>query len=193
MEIEGEKAFPIYGFSVKWTEDRTETTKNFESSKHPDGSDMPPDKIRNATYHTQMFKEELSPEELELHFSEKILPQIIEKHKDVNICEISHTIKFIEYEVWKCEWFSHVTFDVGKSDVEVLESFQKYVDRTQANNRELRLKSRDELAGKSLMGAEDRWRWYSNNPDGSRSETQDIPPPCRCEFCKKYGVIRINH
>jgi hypothetical protein len=38
-----------------------------------------------------------------------------------------------------------------------------------------------------LMGAEDRWRWYGGDYDNKTN------PPCRCEGCKKYGVIRINH
>ena len=193
MEIEGEKAYPIYSFVVKWTEDRSEATKDFVSPKHPNGYEMPPDKIRNSMHHTMMFKEELSPKELELFFTEKILPQIIEKHKALNICDISHKIRLVEYEVWVCEWFSHMTFDIGLSDTEVLASFERFVDRTLDKNRKLQIKTGDEFAGKSLMGADDRWRWYANNPDGSRNETQDIPPPCRCVHCKNHGVIRINH
>jgi hypothetical protein len=38
------------------------------------------------------------------------------------------------------------------------------------------------------MGAEDRWRWY-----GGDSYENKTDPPCRCNGCKKAGVIRINH
>jgi len=41
--------------------------------------------------------------------------------------------------------------------------------------------------GSGLMGAEERFRWR-----GSTTKTK-IDPPCRCKYCKKANVIRIDH
>jgi hypothetical protein len=39
-----------------------------------------------------------------------------------------------------------------------------------------------------LMGAEDRWRWSGGDSYENRTD-----PPCRCDGCKKAGVIRVDH
>lgn len=67
-------------------------------------------------------------------------------------------------ESWCLTWFSHYTFDDGQSDAEVLASFNRYLIRTSIKE--------------CLMGAEDRWRWSV---------------PCRCEYCKKHGIVKIDH
>jgi hypothetical protein len=90
------------------------------------------------------------------------------------------------------EWFNHYTFDVGQSDDEVLNSFEEYIKRyewmqndniTFSNN-----KPKDYIC---LMGAENRWRWGHrdyNNPDKFI-----YGEPCRCENCRKLGIIMIDH
>jgi len=46
-----------------------------------------------------------------------------------------------------------------------------------------------------LMGADERWRWTARAEGisiiGCGEETD--PPPCRCEGCKKHGILRIDH
>lgn len=37
----------------------------------------------------------------------------------------------------------------------------------------------------TLMGASDRWRWSG--------QSKDSRPPCRCDGCKKNGVVTICH
>jgi hypothetical protein len=81
-------------------------------------------------------------------------------------------VSFLGWETWCGGWFTHWAYDLGQSDKELLESFREFVDR----------KSRQ--SGYCLMGAEDRWRWSARD----RSL-----PPCRCEDCKKLGIVRIDH
>jgi hypothetical protein len=96
-------------------------------------------------------------------------------------------VTFVRWDTWCEGWFSHWTFDCGQSDEEVLASFRAYVDRVE------RIQERErwdgiEYRSRCLMGAEDRWRWRASPECGIES-----PPPCRCDDCKKFGLVRIDH
>ena len=94
------------------------------------------------------------------------------------------------WETWCPGWFSHHTFDVGLDDAGVLASFQRYVDRTQDYNRQhSRIINDSWQEPLCLMGAEDRWRWCGTADEkGNRTD-----PPCRCEHCRKAGILIIGH
>lgn len=175
--IDGEIAYPIYAFNARWLQDPTE----FCPADTPDG------KIWNHCDFYRMFKEDKTPSELNeisLKWWEeyKLSKHFIVDFKGVvEPPEIS--VEFSKYEVWCIGWFSHWTFDVGKSDQHVLFSFQKFVDRMR------------NVEKYCLMGAEDRWRWSGSDdcdtgPFGQGNKTD---PPCRCKQCKKLGIVRIDH
>ncbi len=97
------------------------------------------------------------------------------------------SVKRLDDEEWHLTWFCHETVDIGQSDEEALASFQRFLDR-----KGVRMNyGRDPYYEPTrdgeycAMGAEDRWRW--------RGEHDESEPPCRCEGCKKSGMIRINH
>lgn len=92
---------------------------------------------------------------------------------------------FTARDVWCPGWFSHHTFDVDLSDADVLLSFERYVARIECSGL-----SESEKGG-LLMCAEDRWRWHGCANGDPKSE--HTPAPCRCEHCKKAGLIRIDH
>lgn len=75
---------------------------------------------------------------------------------------------------WVLGWFSHETFRAGRSDPELLASFERWVRRWEA--------AQDDLArhpgAPCLMGAEDRWRWKAL---------------CRCEGCRRTDRAFIAH
>ena len=97
-----------------------------------------------------------------------------------------------EPEEWVLTWFCHQTPDVDQSNQEVLESFENFLTR-----KGVRLNygydpyncSGSQHDDYCAMGAEDRWRW--SGVSGENGERTD--PPCRCDGCKKAGMVRINH
>jgi hypothetical protein len=106
------------------------------------------------------------------------------KPEELIIHVIDTEFVLVGYEEWCLTWFSHYTFDNGQSDEEVLRSFGAYTHRWRS--------SKDKVFT-TLMGADDRWRWKGTlYPDGS-SKPIETDPPCRCQYCKEQGVIRINH
>ncbi len=111
---------------------------------------------------------------------ERIPPQ------DMNTLHIVETeLKYLGDDEWCLTWFSHYTFDTGQTDEEVLISFQHFVNRYEIDVKRTQT---------TLMGAEDRWRWKGMTyPDGKNAAGVEVDPPCRCEFCKKRGIIRIGH
>lgn len=94
-------------------------------------------------------------------------------------------LEYIDEDEWCLTWFSHYTFDNGQTDEEVLDSFREFVRDFEDDTKR---------TFTTLMGAEERWRWcghiYQNEGDWQPTRTD---PPCRCQFCKEQGVIRINH
>jgi hypothetical protein len=190
MIINNEKAFPIYSFSVKWSVD------GIQDSKYPNRyKDLPDGRVWNSTNFDSMFKTKKTKQQLNNYFNnwwDKY------KLKFQNVSDLSVTIKFKEYEVWLIEWFSHLTFDIGKSNNEILKSFQNFIDRKIKINYEnghygTEYNKDSKLPYYCLMGAEDRWRWHAANENGESGDPENNLPPCRCKFCKEQGVVRIGH
>lgn len=143
----------------------------------------------NSTSFYRMYIEEQDIKTLKHEIEHEWLPNYFNAKSPENVkkphlaiinpqqCEIS--VKFLRYETWCLEWFNHWTVDDSRSDEEYLASFTRFVMRME------RLPEGEYC----LMGAEDRWRWRGTTDDG-KGKTN---PPCRCEGCKKAGVVRINH
>ena len=178
MEIGGERAYPIYFFTYRWSQP-------YEKLGEYDKTDgLPPGRKWNSTRFSKMFKEELSEEELN---------EILEKGKAELIADkqaenLSAEGKLKEYETWMLTWFCHETFNdrfratstgFEKNNYDdAIHSFEKYVRRNEDRDR-------DENISFTLMGGEDRYRW--------RGEHDGDPAPCRCVHCFDQGKIRINH
>jgi hypothetical protein len=173
--------YPIYHVKISWPE---------EGKYCPDG--------RNATSATIMLREASATEIAERCL--RLQERMAEEH-NVQPWDVEVEISSVRFEEWACSWFSHYTFDIGLSDQEVLDSFRKYVWRIQAHNRRM---NRSFVASDGyivytddicLMGAEDEWRWRARangtSVIGCGEETGKAP--CRCDGCKKAGVVRIDH
>lgn len=179
--------YPIYTFNLKWSQEGKQDEKY--SNRH---TDLPPGRIWNGTSFNKMFKEEKSQEWLDSYIKdywEKYIENQIKLGKVKNPELVKIEAKFKERESWYLTWFQHETFDIGQTDKEVLESFERFVTRKEILNEVSQVKEGKDAY--CLMGAEDRWRWHGAEPNGEQSDHS--PPPCRCSGCKKHGVIRINH
>lgn len=185
-----EKKFPIYSFSARWSEDGIQDPNR---PKWYEG--LPEGRVWNSTGFSKMFREEQTQEQLDTFINdwwgkyiESQSVENIQKHRhpiiNPQLAELKHSYK--HHETWVLTWFSHETFDLGQTDGEALQSFENYVRRIEELN--LGKEIFDQIC---LMGAEDRWRWHGSDPDGKPN--QDVPPPCRCKYCKEQGLIRIGH
>lgn len=71
---------------------------------------------------------------------------------------------------WALGWFSHETYRCGRTDAELRESFERYVQ------------CQERIQGQAgvpcLMGADDRWRWQ---------------PFCTCVTCQRDDLAMITH
>jgi len=176
--------YPIYSFIARWSQDGIQ---NPENPKGYEG--LPEGRIWNSTSFSKMYKEEQSQEVLNQFVSEWW-----EKYSKkpnypiVNPSDVILTAEYKEHESWVITWFQHETFDVGQSDEEALDSFEQFVRRYE-NMQSLSYDMYPENYH-SLMGAEDRWRWYGTIDGTPDSES---PAPCRCKFCKEAGLIKIGH
>ena len=177
---EGHPVYPIYHIKWSWPE---------EGKYCKDG--------RNSSSSHFMLREE-SDEEIARIVRETRLS--IAEDKDVDSCDVQYEVKLVRHEEWCLTWFSHYTFDIGQSDQEALDSFERYVRRVEHHNRVTPCfvgegKDRFPVDDVCLMGAEDRWRWTARAAGqsilGCGDETSK--PPCRCEGCKKRGVLTIDH
>jgi hypothetical protein len=183
----GEKAYPIYVVRVRWSE---ATRPGCEDRTHRAGAPpLPEGRCWNSTGWDRMEKEDRDTKAMEAMEAELLRewwPKYLVTKKDIREpADVSIVVTLSHRDVWCDSWFSHWTFDVGMSDVEVLDSFQRYVWRVQDSNLS------ETLKGGMLMGAEDHWRWHGcadGNPQGERT-----PAPCRCPQCKKNGMVRIDH
>ncbi len=178
--LPGEQAYPIYAIQAKWTEDlgNRDTSKLGPRWFTADG------RFRNGAGSSQMPKEPRSDEELIAEFERERWPRLQEQSKGLNPTDLTVSVVFRRWETWCIGWFNHWTWDVGLSDSDVLESFHRYVIRTEVTNqREGKMKDGYWTEPYCLMGAEDPWRWKSDAGD----------PPCRCEHCKARGVVSIDH
>jgi hypothetical protein len=185
--IDGELAYPIWEVTAKWNQDGKQDPKY---PKWYEG--LSEGRIHNGTNYTQMCKTDKSQEQIEKEANEWWQKYSIGKLAGKNPSDLVLTIKFVRYETWCLTHFCHHTFDTGQTDQEVLNSFEKFVRRMEdmnERNGHYRNEKNDSssLPYYCLMGAEDRWRWYGGTYE-SKTEA-----PCRCEGCKKLGLIRINH
>ena len=187
----GEKAYPIYSISAKWSEDQP-------IEPHPASwcEGLPEGRFWNRTGWSTMYSAERSPDEIKAEATNWWPKYIVDK-KISNPSDLEITIKLVHWEVWCEGWFSHWTFDVGMSDSDVIASFGRYVDRMlAANQHEGEFRKREDGTEYwhepyCLMGAEDRYRWCGSADGSPTGEHTD--PPCRCEHCKKAGRVVIGH
>lgn len=155
-EIGGSTAYPIFSFSLEWEQDASD--------------DPACGRERNSCGGMyQMFREMPAVKILECH-----IDKLKKNRREPAIRWLNESIQFLRFDTWCIEWFSHQTFDDGRSNEEFMDSFDDFVCRCRRD-------------GIELMGAEDRWRWTT--PD----DCDDKTLPCRCEGCKKLGVVRVNH
>jgi hypothetical protein len=144
-----------------------------------------------------MYKED--PEEAGVAIdAQEWWTKLLEKQKekaDLHPSDVELTVTFLRYETWCLTWFSHYTFDDGRSDVDFIRSFEKFVGRMECLNERARYKHGRDTDAYCLMGAEDRFRWTARAKGtgivGCGETTGE--PPCRCEGCKAAGVVRIDH
>jgi hypothetical protein len=178
-----EKAFPIYRIKVQWSEAYPPGAE--ERIQRVGRPPLPEGRFWNGTSWDVMEREERPVGEIVEERRRKWWPEYVEHKKLLETGDLTITVTLLGRDVWCAGWFSHWTFDVGLSDREVLESFERYVDRIQLSDW-----SETEKGG-TLMGAEDRYRWHGcadGDPQGERTEA-----PCRCPACKKNGIVRIDH
>jgi hypothetical protein len=205
LEIMEDKKYPIYRFSARWSQDGA------QDPSYPAWYEgLPEGRIWNSTSWSEMYKEEKTQEELDQLIKEwwekyqnspgwRDSSPLSEKHPELQFLKVEYK----EHESWVLDWFQHHTFDVGQTDEEALQSFANYVDRVQKMNQELDRKfgendmiEKYKHGYKTLMGAEDRWRWHGADENGNPNNDQgkeDSPPPCRCKYCKELGLLRIGH
>lgn len=183
--------YPVYSFSASWQQDGE------HDPAYPDAymyKDQPPGRIRNGTGWSTMYKEEKTQEELDqiiqdwwAEYSTK--NESLQNKGELIVYKLEGKLK--EYAEWNLTWFAHETFDIGQTDIEVLGSFERYVSKIEEENW-----GKDEFdhtsGHRTLMGAEDRWRWRAGaNAEGERCE--NTPAPCRCKYCKEQGKLIIVH
>jgi hypothetical protein len=181
--LPGELFYPQYNIGIRWVEDIKPGYK-----PHPASIEgLPPGRFFNGTSTTKMYKEELDTSSIKQLITDWWAGY---SQSRPNAADPVITVEFYRFEVWCLDWFNHWTFDIGKTNDEVLESFRRYVQRIERANEHFRycedtsiLEGREEYF--CLMGAEDTWRWHG--------EKQNDCPPCRCQHCKEQGVIRIGH
>jgi len=176
-----EKKYPIYSFSAKWSQ--TDVDGKYGNCQ-PKAKDLPSGRFWNSTNFSKMYKEPQDQKSLDAWFSDwwdKF--KTGEKYINEDLELLHLKVEFKAYETWHLTWFQHETFDEGQTDEEVLESFERFV----SSKEDLKFSSDHEQY--CLMGAEDRWRWYGGLDENSNHR----PAPCRCEDCKKQGMIRIAH
>ena len=178
-----DQQYPKYDVTIGWTED----------------GDTPGTRKENGCgLHTIMEREPIDIENKAIWYKNVWFPEYVERHKIMSPVFDKVTITPTKFETWCLTWFNHWTYDIGQTDQEVLASFDRYVERVKNHNRKIcheAMLGYDEEADDCygihrpdgmmcLMGAQDRWRWRG---------TDDTAAPCRCENCKKNGIIYINH
>lgn len=181
--------YPIYRVSTRWAVD---TTDDYEPG---------PQQVITAKRHWDstgwnfIEREEIDIEAKAKEILESWWPQYRTRERgggrlkslaDLNASAPAIDISLQEYEEWCLKWFCHVTWDIGQTDDEAVQSFDRFLTRKGVRqNCDPMGFGRADDGGYCAMGAEDRWRW--------RGENDGDPPPCRCAGCKKNGVIIINH
>ena len=177
--IDGEKAYPIYYIGIKYVKSGEQDPLTPDSYLG-----LPKGSTHGEIGFSMMFKKKLNPQEANNFFNE-YWEKFVKANADKNPISPVFTLKFKRFDTWNGLWFTHETFDTGQTDAEVLNSFEKYVARVMDHNH--RAEHSSDLQEIALMGAEDRWRWKGD------PTIENSTAPCRCDNCKKAGMIRISH
>ncbi len=175
--------YPIYSVTVRWSQD---DIRGEYKDKPNWTKGLPEGRHWNSVHFYKMFRQDPGywwAHHLGLISFQHQLKK--DSMQGVNPSYPDVVVEFSGYETWCLTWFQHETFDTGQTDDEVLESFNRFIDRKQRQN----LRQGQEL-NSLLMGAEDRWRWKGTSDGSPDNETE---PPCRCKHCKRQGLIRIGH
>ena len=187
--IDGDKVFPIYKITFMWEEDGEPNKEYPESWIVPEVTEGV--RIKNSVGFSRMMKEEINEIELNKYIQNlwntySAQGKVLSK----NPSNFTSSVRMFK-ESWNCTWFGHETFDLGQTDKEVLDSFERYVRRHE-DYQGMYLDNPDRLPENPicLMGAEDRWRWYGTQDKVTGEQTS---APCRCEACKESGKISISH
>lgn len=181
-EIDGEKAYPCYSIHVQFARPRTEadeghfTTPNWLIEGRPE-------MVRDSSQVSVMEREELSEARI-AEIVAGIVARYQEKHPTAEVLESK--AQLTHWETWGLGWFNHFTYPEGRSDEELIASFNRYVGRHEGYQDNWMAGREDGEYKICLMGAEDRWRWRGENDDRDN-------PICRCEGCTKSGYVRVNH
>jgi len=181
--------YAIYTASVRYTRELMDYDLRNAAWVERDTKGLPRFRIRDRTHwYGWMYREDPGEDEVRIR-----LQQVWEEyvaHPDAarspdyvprNPGDVEFHVGPVEYEEWCLTWFCHQTFDIGQTDDEVLRSFSRFLARKGVHGGDHEYGDGKYCA----MGAEDRWRWHG--------ETHDDPPPCRCDGCKKAGMVRIGH
>lgn len=189
--LKNEVAYPIISVKPRWSQDMTDEDRKMGLG--PGWTkDLPEGRKWNGTEWFEMRKEPRRPGVIINEVHETWWTDQLKKEKYVgqNPGDLQVKVELSRWEVWACTWFSHWTWDIGLDTEVVLESFHRFVARTERLNQDEGEMVGGVWMGKHcLMGAEDSYRWHGNgSPNGGRTL-----PPCRCEHCKRRGVVTINH
>lgn len=191
--LEDEIAYPIIRVRPRWSQDMTDEDR--EKGLEPGWTrDLPEGRKWNGSEWFLIEKEPRRPGVIINEVNELWWAKQLKKEKYVgrNPGDLTVTVELNRWEVWSCTWFAHWTWDIGMSDKDVLKSFRRFVARTQRINRnESELVNGLWIEKHCLMGAEESHRWHGTK-DGSPMGEKTMPP-CRCEHCKRRGVVTINH
>ena len=191
--MKGEVAYPIIRVRPRWSQDMS--GEDHETGLGPGWTrDLPEGRKWNGTEWFEMRKDPRRPGVISNEVSETWWAKQLTKKKYAgkNLGDFQVKSDFVRWEVWSCTWFAHWTWDIGFSDVDVLESFRRFVSRTErANQNEGEMVGGMWMEKYCLMGAEESHRWHGTK-DGSMDGGRTLPP-CRCPHCKRRGVVTINH
>lgn len=177
------RLYPIYNFHINFL--------------HRESEDE--DWIKDSMSLSIMFRERQDEDTLN-DIARRNADNLNNKYKYVGQAAI-WSIKLLKFDNWCCSWFSHYTFDNGQTDNEIYSSFEGYVRRYEhmqgVYDPGLLNEFRESPYGyQCLMGAEDRYRWghWERDEDGKMTDSPNfLPGPCRCDACRKRGVITIDH
>lgn len=188
VEIEGEKAYPIYSVRIAYTHDLNDENKKYIGNKNR----LPNDRAKGVITTPVMYSEEQDIAFIKQDAKKKSWIPFIKARERGNVKKgrmpIEHPklesieVSLLRYETWCISWFSHWTFDDGRSNAEYVKSFARFVARM------------ERVEDYCLMGAEDVWRWHGVANDGETTDPNKYTdPPCRCINCKNKGIVRIDH
>lgn len=193
QETRPDPRYPQYSVEVRWEEDGEPMSEAWAGSE--------PGRCKNSTSRSLMFKEDPGEAEVMRETTEEWWPQFLVAEQRGDKPKIGERnpgppevmVTRLPDESWMVSWFEHWTFDVGQTDREALDSFERFVRRYERYQDHPSHYIKELGDGyRSLMGAEDRWRW-NGGATGMFGPEERKPPPCRCEHCKAQGVIRIGH